>query len=265
MVSSSMFNMHLGVPGVFPDLLHSIAKAGMLRSSERPYVLPRKLFQQKLRGMINATMTEASVNVMAWRAAKTFVSELSNQGTVVISQHAMLGNPESSFKKKVLPYAEARVLRITDIFAAVPLTFHLTITNQFDYLQATMESWGEGQVFPTPRNVPSWADLVRRMKAAAPDRQIIVWDFERPEIVALAFAISMLNTTDNSLIKDLKQHMSAHFKSPEHKANRQEIPGLDHDLIHRLDAQYDVDLAVIEVTEGVSLIRPESIPEEFHL
>ena len=40
---------------------------------------------------------------------------------------------------------------------------------------------------------------------------------------------------------------------------------MPHDLIERLDAQYDLDLKALKQIEGVSLILPESIPEEFYL
>lgn len=258
-----MFNLHVGIPGIVPDLLHSVVHAGLLRRDDAPAVLSRRLWQEQFRGLVNAKRTKAALDVAAWRTTKATISDLSAHDAVAVSQHALLGGPEDCFlKRKVLPYTDARIARVSEIFADVPLTFHLTIQTQFDYLHTTMSRLPEGKIIPLQGIVPpSWSGLVRRIKAAAPDRQIIVWDFERPEKVALAFMICLLDTKDPALIEVLDAHLSKTIKRPA-SPNSHEIPRIPHD---RLDAQYDLDLEALKQIEGVSLILPESIPEEFHL
>lgn len=262
-----MFNLHVGIPGIVPDLLHSVVYAGLLRRDGAPAVLSRKLWQEQFRGLVNAKRTKAIFDAAAWRATKATITDLSAHGAVAVSQHALLGGPEDCFlKRKVLPYTDARIARVSEIFADVPLTFHLTIQSQFDYLHNTMNRLPEGKTIPLPGIVPpSWSGLVQRIKAAAPERQIIVWDFEKPEKVALAFLICLLDTKDAALIEALDAHLSVTIKRPKPPGGSHEILGVPHDMIERLDAQYDLDLKALNKIEGVSLILPESIPEEFHL
>ena len=260
-----MFNLHVGIPGIVPDLLHSTVRAGLLRRDGAPAVLSQNLWQEQFRGQVNAKGTKAALDFAVWCAVEATIAYLAAHGSVAISQHALLGNPEDCFlKRKVLPYTDARIKRVSEIFAAVPLTFHLTISSQFDYLSTTMNRLPAGKALPQPCIVPSWSALVRRIRAAAPDRQIIVWDFEQPEKVALAFMICLLDTEDSSLIETLDAHLSTTVKRPAHP-NSRETPNIPHEMIDRMDLQYDLDLEAIKQIEGVSLILPESIPEEFHL
>jgi len=261
-----MFNFHVGIPGIVPDLLHSIVKAGILNGKNSPSILPSKLWQEQFRGLVNTKQKRAVFDVAAWGAAEAIIADLSAFGTVAVSQHALLGCPEDCFlKRKVLPYTDARIARTSELFAAVPLAFHLTISSQFDYLCTIMNRLPEGKAFSQPSIVPSWSELVLRIRAAAPDRQIVVWDFEKPEKAALAFLISLLDARDTALIEALVAHLSVTIKRPELPINSREIHRIPHDQIERLDAQYDLDLQVISKIEGVSLILPDSFPEEFHL
>jgi hypothetical protein len=257
-----MFNLHVGIPGIVPDLLNSIVQAGILKGDSSPSILSRKLWQEQFRNLINAKQKEAQFNVAAWRTTEATIADLSALGPVAVSQHALLGRPEDCFlKRKVLPYTDARIARISDLFAAVPLTIHLTISSQFDYLHTTMNRLPKGKTFPQPSIVPSWSELVRRIKGAAPDRQILVWDFESPEKIALAFMIFLLDTKDEELIDAIDAHLSVTIKRPETAINSPEIP---HEMINRMDAQYDFDLEAINQIEGVSLILSDSIPDKLH-
>ena len=261
-----MFNFHVGIPGIVPDLLNSIVQAGILKGDSSPSILSQELWQEQFRSLVNTKQLEALLNVAARRTAEATVADLSALGSVAISQHALLGTPEDCFlKHKVLPYADARIARVSDIFAAVPLTVHLTIFSQFDYLHTAMNRLPKGKAFPQPSIVPSWSKLVQRIKVAAPDRQIMVWDFENPEKIALAFMICLLDTKDDGLIDAIATHLSVTIKRPEPAINSPEISGVSHEMIDRMDAQYDFDLEEINRIEGVSLILPDSIPEEFHL
>lgn len=261
-----MFNLHVGIPGIASDLLHSTVHAGLLKRDGAPAVLSRKLWQEQFRGLVNAKSTKATFDVAAWRATKATIADLSAYDAVAVSQHAFLGSPEDCFlKRRALPYTHARIARVSEIFADVPLTLHLTLQSQFDYLHTTMNRLPAGETIPQSGLVPSWSELVRRIKAAAPDRQIVVWDFEKPEKVALAFLICLLATKDAALIKALDALLSATIRRPEPPSGSHETLGIPHDLIERMDAQYDLDLEDISKIEGVSLILPESVPEEFHL
>lgn len=258
-----MFNLHVGMPGIVPDLLESIVQAGILRGDSSPSVLSLELWQEHFRNLVNAKQKEAHLNVAAWHKTEAAIADMSARGSVAISQHALLGPPEDCFlKRKVLPYADARIARVSNIFAAAPLTVHLTMSCQFDYLHKVMHRLPKEKVFAQQSIVPSWSDLVRRIKAAAPDRQIMVWDFENPEKIALAFMVCLLDTKDEGLIDAIDAYLSVTIKRPNFAIKSPEIP---HEMVDRMDAQYDFDLEEINQIEGVSLILPDSIPEEFYL
>lgn len=261
-----MFNLHVGIPGIVPDLLHSVVHAGLLKIDDAPAVLSRQLWQKQFRGLVNAKRKNAALDAAAWRWTEAAISDLSAYDTVAVSQHALLGGPEDCFlKPKVLPYTDARIARVSEIFAAVPLTFHLTIQSQFDYLHATMARLLASSDSLQRGIVPSWSGLVRRIRAAAPDRKIVVWDFEQPEKVALAFMVCLLEVHDTALIKALEAHLYATLKRPGSPIGSNDIPGMPQEMIDRLDAQYDLDLQDLGKIEGVSLIVPDSISEEFHI
>ena len=260
-----MFNLHVGIPGVAPDLLHSVVRAGLLKRDGAPAVLSPKVWQEQFRGLVNAKRSKAELDIVAWPKTKATIAALSAHDAIAGSLHALLGGPEDCFlKRKVLPYADARIARVSEVFAAVPLTFHLTIQSQFDYLQTSMNRLPEGKTLAPPGIIPSWSALVQRIRVAAPDREILVWDFERPEKVALAFMIYLLGTNDPALIDALEAYLSKTIQrlSP---PSSHSIAGLSHEMIDLLDAQYDLDLQALKQIEGVLLIRPELIPEDFHL
>ncbi|WP_386684784.1 hypothetical protein [Loktanella sp. R86503] len=261
----SMFNLHLGLPGIIPDLLHSVSQPGILMSEGLPQVLSRQLWREQFRGLINAKRKEAMVDVSAWRKIETAIASLSVHGTVAASQHSLLGGAEDCFwKQSVLPYTKNRIGRISDIFTDVPVTFHLTIQGQFDYLYEVVSRMPEGKGFPEPRITPSWAQLVRRIRTAAPRSRIVVWDFEHPEKVTLAFLISLLDTTDDKIIDALEKYLLNIPQPSKTLLSNHKITGISQSWIDKLDFQYERDLAEISCMENVSLILPENVPEEFH-
>lgn len=261
-----MFNLHIGIPGVVPDLLHSIVQAGILNTDEAPQILSRKLWQDQFRRLVNANRTDTILASESWRIAEMTIADLSTCRSCAASQHAVLGKAEDCFlKNKVLPYTEQRIKRVSQIFATVPVTYHLTIQCQIDYISAAMQRTPPHGVWAEPRIIPSWAELVSRIRAADPRSQIVVWDFERPDKMALAFLTTLLDVYESTLIEAIYEHLLK---------TRNMLPVLpvdyatlemSSDVMDRLDLQYEIDLNAIAGIAGVSLILPKNIPEEFHL
>ncbi|PKQ10557.1 MAG: hypothetical protein CVT70_19010 [Alphaproteobacteria bacterium HGW-Alphaproteobacteria-1] len=105
---------------------------------------------------------------------------------------------------------------------------------------------------------------MQRIKTVAPANQIVVWDFEQPTKVTLAFLICLLDTNDARLIEALHKYLIKTLDRPEMPISSHEIPGIDHEFSYHLDVQYELDLEAIRQTDGVLLIRPEDVPEEFY-
>ena len=261
-----MFNLHIGTPGIIPNMVHSVEQANLLEGCSDVQILSQKTWQEQFRGLVNRDQNKASFSATDWRAVEEKVVDLSNQGPVALSQHALMGRIEDCFiKRKMLPYADKRLGRLTEIFANVPVTLHLTIQNQFDYLQAAVNRLPEGKSFPEPRVVPSWSELVRRIKAAAPGTKVVVWEFDKPEEVALSFLMYLLNIENDGLINAMRRHLRATLKRQDTTLNGDEFPGPFHELTNRMDLQYELDLLALGRMKGVSLIPIGSIPKELHL
>jgi len=259
-----MFNLHAGIPGIVPDVLQHVVQDGLLKSNNAPVVLSHKIWQEQFRGLVNAAKQKGTLDVAAWRATEETISNMSARGSVAISQHALLGRPEDCFlKRKVLPYADARIAMVSKIFAAAPLTFHLTISSQFDYLRNILHRPSTRVATSEPKIFPTWISLVQRIRKAAPDRQIVVWDFERPEKAVLPFLVRLLDINDSALIQNLERYLSNKFPGLSYTHN-QEISGISRDTVERMDAQYELDLEAIKNIKGVSLILSDSMHRNFY-
>lgn len=261
-----MFNLHIGIPGVVPDLLHSITQAGILNTDGAPKILSREVWHSQFRGIVNANRNDTISNSKSWNAAKMTIADLSAYRCVAASQHALLGKAKDCFlKNRVLPYTEERIKRVSQVFATVPVTYHLTIQCQIDYLNATIQRTPEHGVFSELRIIPSWAQLVSRIRAADPHSQIVVWDFERPDKMALAFLICLLDFYENTRIEVIYEYLAKRRNLLSILPVDYGVSNMSPDLTDRLDSQYECDLEVIGGMEDVSLMLPKNIPEEFHL
>lgn len=261
-----MFNLHIGVPGVAPNLLHSIEQTKILKGPRGPQIISRKLWKQQFRGLINSRKIEDYTNITALRAAETTIAELSRHDSVAASQHALLGAPEECFfKNTVLPHTESRMRQVSDIFAAVPLRIHLTIQSQFEHLQVATNRLTKDMIFSEPRTTPSWAALVRRIKVAAPATQIVVWDFENPRQVALGFLATLLNINDPILIESLKTYIMSNFINTNTPPVSGAITEASKWAAEGFDTQYELDLQEISQMPGVNLIFPRDLPREYRI
>jgi hypothetical protein len=254
------FNFHIGLPRVGADILHSVARSSLLKSSVDRHVVAPSHHREVFRGLINRGRTKGGSDTEAHKKAKFFLHSLSAYQSVAFSQHALLGTRDEIISSPmVMLRAAARVARLSDLFGKKDLSLHLTVTNQVEYLLSAMGPRAEGVLRST--EVPSWSALVTKLRAAAADRPIVVWDFEQPNEVALSFVVSMLNLNHEAIIDGartlVKQTLAA-------QSSNNDLIGL-HDLTVEMDARYDNDLAAIERIAGVSLIRGDNVPREMHI
>lgn len=260
-----MFNLHIGVPGVIPDLLHTVVRSGVVKANKDPQILSRKLWQKHYRSLINAKQRETLQNVVSWNVAEAIFSEMSMKGPIAGSQHAILGKMEDCFlNERAFPQTEARIEKLKKLFSATPIVYHLTIQSQFDYLLTAYLR--DPKKLNSAENffIPSWAQLVERIKLADPASKVFVWDLEQPSRVLLFFLISLLDITGEDQIITLKELLKKELSTHFSYASGQEIPDFLRALSHRLDDQYEHDLEAIGRLTGVSLTLSDSVPVEFH-
>jgi len=190
-----MFNLHIGLPGIFPDLFQSIEN--MSFSEQTSWIVPADSWKTQLRSAVNGKVKMSDFFQFGLNEIVEKISNEADCGTVTASQHAMLGSQTDCFQKdRILAQAARRIKRVSTIFKTVPTTFHITLVSQSDYLQATTNSIDDAYEIFATKNIPSWTDLISCIRAAAPKQQIIVWDFQEPDKVALMFLAYMLNVQD---------------------------------------------------------------------
>lgn len=261
-----MFNFHIGLPGIASELLNSVYDEGFLTGVNGHYIMPKKLWKERFRSLVNVSPRKTICDTGAWLETAAIVSDLSKYESVAISRHSFLGKPEDCFSELgALPKTTARISRISDVFSSIPLTFHLTISPQFEYLYSVTRNSTEIDSAPTNGMVPSWADLVHRIKASAPHRRILVWDFEQPEKVALPFLISLIGIENSYFVDKLREHLGGSLKYCMDSDSEPENLNIHSRFSNQLDLQYDVDFNLMEQIEGVSVLRPSDILDNFYL
>jgi len=254
-----MFNLHIGLPGILPNLIHTVAQVEALADEGSSCIISRELWQNQFSKLLNSKQSEFALNVAALRESKDTLAKLTlAHPTIAASQHDLLGSAKGCFiNKKALPFTEARIERLLSIFSSVPLVLHLSIHSQFDYFKESVSQMEIGNALPQPFIIPSWFELVQRIKETAPSTPIVVWDFERPERVVLEFSVSLLCISDhraiNAISQSLQDEVRRTSKVPLVTRNDCELPCK---VIAQMDKQYEFDLNSISRMEGVSLIRP---------
>lgn len=255
-------NFHIGVPRVGADLLQAVSTAVKSHRNSSLYILPQHSYRNSLRAIVNGKELQAPGDTETLRKASKLITSLAKYRTVAASQHALLGTPaELVASRKKLPRVASRVSALSRLFEAYPLSLHLSITSQSEYVSELIE--GEPSHLSEDA-IPTWAELVRLLRDAVPSRRLVVWDFERPAQIALAFLISLLETDDPTLIQELQRIVLEQPRLLEVAHVGPVFDGLG-ELIGKLDARYETDLESISMMEGVSLIRSDTIPEELHI
>lgn len=253
-----MFNFHVGLPGVASELLHSCAQVDEVKSNRFFSIVPQRTWRNNFRGFLSS---DGGVNSGA--GGGDIIEDLSRFGSVAISQHAILGVQKDCFLGEVvLPKSETKIARVSELFKDFPLTFHLTIVSQFEYLISSLGRGGVGNPLLDSKSVPSWANLVKRLSLAVPNRHIVVWDFESPKKISLDFLLRMIGTKDEFVFGALSDHLDSAFPSTQGIIDVSQYPSYTDEYIYLLDRQYDLDLDAISKIENVSLMRSDSATGE---
>lgn len=257
-----IINFHVGIPRVGAELLQAAAPAVDRSGRVGQHILPQRSYKALLRGVVNSATQSAPGDESSFRKAETLIRSLAQYQTVAASQHALLGNPSDLIaSRKKFPRISSRIRMLSELFGTHSLVLHLSIKSQSEYVGELKEDELE---LLSDGSMPSWAELIRLIRAVAPGRKVVVWDFEQPEKIALAFLISLLDTNDLNLIDEWKRFFAERLDLLKPTHANQSLDG-QCGLTSRLHARYEADLNAISSVDGVSLMRSEAIPEEFHI
>lgn len=260
-----MLNVHLGAPGLVPDLLQSLAGTDTIQAAEDLYLVPQDEYQRLFGDIVNAKELSATETTDALRKIREFAHQASALRTVAISQPNFFGHPADALRpRKSFPLSESRITRLSGLIGSCRMTFHLAITSQVDYILRMRRVPEADRLTAIREERLSWSELVFRLRRGAPDRNIVVWDFDRPKAIALAFVETMLEVETIDLRHDILKAIASEARPTESGLIDYTDRGLT-EAVTLLDARYEQDLDEIEQMDGVTLVRHEAVPSDLHL
>ncbi len=258
-------NFHIGAPRIASDIVHVAGKTRDLRHASHCRILTSKEFQKHIRPTVNGTL-DVSALVDTDPEEENFWKSVRECEVLAASQHAMMGHPNVVFKAgTILPKAEHRIERLSALFETTSLDLHLTIMNQLAYLSRLPTNYlTQEDTGGLNDTIPSWFELVGRIRRVCPSRRILVWDFMMPETVALPFVMTVLNV-DEALADAIRKPVSASIAHNNLISKVFQKSILSEDVSDILHSQYEKDLDNIETMENVVLIRGEKVPADLHV
>jgi hypothetical protein len=260
-----MLNVHLGAPGIVPNLLVSLAACDPVRSAEDLYFVPATDYQALFQGIVNAKAGTGPPDQETLRGITEFLHLASAVETVAFSLPTFFGYPTDALRpRKSFPLAESRVGRLSGLMGSSEMTFHLVIASQVDYILRMRRISAADRLDAIRDARFSWSELVFRLRRGAPERRVVVWDFDHPKAIALPFVETMLGIEADRLVGEV-------LKAISHEATPLGSGPIDYSdeilarSVARLDARYEQDLDELENMEGVILVRHEAITPDLHL
>lgn len=261
-----MFNVHIGLPGIAPNLLHTLAKQCSFSGEKVAHVLSTGEWRNNLRHIIIPTKNTIEVSEEEREATASKIQNRLNNAPLAISQHAVLGGMGDSFRGDVkFPQAKARISQLTGLLYETPFTMHILICNQAEYAARLASS--SNKPFPPidGGNIPSWANLVKRIQKTAPNWPIVVWDFDDAKAISLLFVVKLLNISADADMKSVRDFLVTHFETLIGTPSIENAIQLSDELVENMDMQYEADLATIATLPDVTFVSAKTVPEIYRI
>ena len=260
-----MLNFHLGVPGLFPEFLQSLAESAPVRAAEHLHIVHPTEYQTLFLEAVNSRAGIWLESAETLKRIAEFAQKAAALNTVAISQHNFFGRAADALRpRKAFPLAQSRVERLSGFLGTCDMTFHLAIASQVEYI-LRMRRMSESDRLKAICDAQfSWSELVFRIRRGAPDRHLVVWDFDLPQAVVLPFVEVMLGIRAH----DMKQQILETILPGTIPIGSGQIDYSNTTLemaVARLDERYELDLYDIERMDGVTLVRHEMISPDLHL
>lgn len=153
--------------------------------------------------------------------------------TVILSEEKLLGSPRKVFSEPLYPMVEHIIPRLASLGDAAEVTLFLSIRGFHTHLPSTYAQ--ELRVLPPPEGgfdaikarvlsrPPSWFDLVRRIRAAAPGTPLRIWCQEDYRDNAEAI-LSALAGCDIGALPDMSDPISTRSPSLEAIREAESLP-----------------------------------------
>jgi hypothetical protein len=250
-----MINFHLGAPGLFRDLPLILAGMEASQIAAERHILSPELLDTKVRPYLNSRTKDARTLDALRRDALAAVEMVPWDIPVACSQPELFGSSaEFLLPGKTLPAAERRFRRLCEIFEGRGLTAHIVVTCQVDTIWQLEDVPREQKLHAIRETGLSWSNLVWRLRRAAPQCRMIVWDFEHPRVIAPFLVETLLEVGQGGLGGDVYRRMARYTDMPQLEF----VSSCSADealAVERLDDLYDVELEKIAKIKGVTLMR----------
>lgn len=259
-------NFHIGAPRIASRIVQTLGKMQPTLGTPHVEMLSQKDYKNYFRHLVNGSNDILTLATQDGRAQAAFLGQLRGAELLVASQPGLMGHPRDVFRDGlILPGAEDRVARLSQIFIDTDLDLHLAITHPADYLRALQGDISLTKVMGGFHgSVPSWLEFATRLRRACPNRRLLVWDFEAPDKVALAFAMTMLSV-DETHLTGLKAPVAEALQVSTLLPMIMDQQAVPNDLMAQLDARYEEDLNALDQLDNTVLIRSNLIPEDLWL
>ncbi|MFN6005620.1 MAG: hypothetical protein ACK47C_05955 [Paracoccaceae bacterium] len=252
-----MINFHLGAPGIFADLHIILAEVAGSRVASDRYTRARQIFESRVRPYLNCRSKDPSPLDVLREEAFAAIEAVSQDMPIVISQPELFGTTADLMRPgRALPAIERRFGRLCEVFEGMAWTVHLVITNQIDAIWQVEGVAPERKLQAIRETGLSWSNLVWRLRRVGRDCHLIVWDFERPDVIAPFLIESLMLVGRGELDGSIYRRITECHSKP-----KLDLIGFcsadDVSSIERLDELYDTDLEKIASMKGVTLMRVE--------
>jgi hypothetical protein len=126
-----MLNVHLGAPGIVPELLQSLSVSEPVRAADDVYIAPPSDYRELFKQLVNAKARTGLASPDAIQGIREFTHLASVLEVVALSHSNFFGYAADALvSRKAFPSAEARVGRFSSLIGSCAMTFHLVITEE---------------------------------------------------------------------------------------------------------------------------------------
>jgi len=254
-----MINLHVGIPHLLPNLIHDIQKRAIVNSRKTATVISRDEWKSLFRPALSERRRKILeiASMPALQGAYTG----SDSRNITISQHTFLGKGISFFapKHSIIGY-ERKIEKLVGLFEGRRINIHILIKDQHEYLRGLTGEELNHFLQSDWVSIPSWSDLVQRIRISAPNSKLIVWDCEEENKIAFAFATWMLELKRDAEMNNVYNFVREYMQKISATRGQMEL-NLPPRVSESLDLQYFLDCEEISKMEGVSFVKKERVPK----
>lgn len=285
---------HVGVHGSDEDRIPQwLALNADLLASRHVEVPPREVEEPILNEAI-ASLKGGTASAQLEELVCDALLDHEDTGRIVISRASLLGRPRRALDGDgLLAQAGERMRALANIFPSAQCTFFLALKNPATYLADILDRVARAADGPDLATDPArirWIDSVQRMQRALGGAHLVIWCNEDtplilPEIMrrmtgleghgplpgdmaaaeriltadgvaALQARLAAAGALDTAARRRLTEAVLADMHDPEALRLSIAHPGWTQEVIDRMTADYDADVAAIAALPGVEFLTP---------